>query len=64
MPEPDPSSIVRTVCEGPLGAVRLLERPSWFTAEPQTAAKGLCAMPGSSSLAAHSTMAAKPSPRP
>ena len=27
-----------TCCEGPLGAVRLLDRPSWLTAEPETTA--------------------------
>ena len=26
--------LIRACCAGPLGAVRLLERPSWFSAAP------------------------------
>lgn len=31
---------MRACCEGPLGAVREEERPSWLTAVPQTIAVG------------------------
>ncbi len=48
--------------EGPLGAVRLLERPSWFTALPCNTAIGCNAVCASRSGAITNTT--KPSPRP
>jgi hypothetical protein len=35
------TALITSCCAGPLGAVRLLLRPSWFTAEPSTTATGL-----------------------
>ena len=36
-PALDSDEAITCCCEGPLGAVRVLERPSWFTDEPSRA---------------------------
>ena len=54
--------LMRADWEGPLGAVRLLDRPSWFTREPCSTARG--GWEASSPPWGLRTTAAHPSPRP
>jgi len=53
---------MREVCAGPLGAVKALERPAWFTADPRIiACEGLTP---STDNGGPKTATAKPSLRP
>ena len=51
---------MRLVCDGPFGAVKPLERPSWFIAEPFTIAIDDCIFRSWGTI----TKTANPSPRP
>jgi hypothetical protein len=55
--------LTSAACEGPLGAVRPLDRPSWLTVEPRITT---CAAVPAKEVpeTRRSTSAAKPSPRP
>ena len=52
----------QTCWDGPLGAVRLLDRPSWLTALPQAIARAPCCT--FSALHPCKTLATIASPRP
>ncbi|GAA5615842.1 hypothetical protein Spla01_07059 [Streptomyces platensis] len=62
---PAPASACRITrcCEGPLGAVRPLDAPSWFTAEPRTTARTVWPFRRASESRSTSSMPT-PSPQP
>lgn len=63
-PEEAMAPEIRRVCAGPLGAVRPLDRPSWFTAEATMIAAGMPPRAELSVAGGASSVSAKPSPRP